>query len=90
MKLRGGSRPNDGMASWEVNKDIVAARNEFGLASEAWRSAATAAIATTMLSPSAPELHDRGWPARALLLSEAIVGSGEHHLVFVVRTKAAI
>jgi hypothetical protein len=42
------------MAPWELNKDIIAARNEFGLASEAWRSAATAAIATTMLSPSVP------------------------------------
>jgi predicted transglutaminase-like cysteine proteinase len=32
------------------------------------------------------ELLARGWPARALLLSEVVVPSGEHHLVLVVRT----
>ncbi len=31
------------------------------------------------------ELLARGWPSRALLLSEVIVPSGEHHLVLVVR-----
>lgn len=35
------------------------------------------------------ELLMRGWPSRALLLSEVIVPSGEHHLVLVVRTKDA-
>jgi len=34
------------------------------------------------------ELLDRGWPARALLLSEVVVSDGEHHLVLVVRTKS--
>ena len=34
------------------------------------------------------ELLDRGWPARALLLSEVVVSSGEHHLVLVVRTRS--
>jgi predicted transglutaminase-like cysteine proteinase len=29
----------------------------------------------------------RGWPARALLLSEVVVNSDEHHLILVVRTK---
>ncbi len=33
------------------------------------------------------ELLERGWPSRALLLSEVIVPDGEHHLVLVVRTK---
>jgi predicted transglutaminase-like cysteine proteinase len=31
-------------------------------------------------------LMQRGWPARALLLSEVVTSSGEHHLVLVVRT----
>ena len=35
------------------------------------------------------ELLARGWPSRALLLSEVIVPSGEHHLILVVRTKIA-
>jgi predicted transglutaminase-like cysteine proteinase len=29
----------------------------------------------------------RGWPSRALLLSEVVVPSGEHHLILVVRMK---
>ena len=33
------------------------------------------------------ELLARGWPSRALLLSEVVVPSGAHHLVLVVRTK---
>jgi predicted transglutaminase-like cysteine proteinase len=35
------------------------------------------------------ELLVRGWPSRALLLSEVIVPSGAHHLILVVRTKDA-
>nr|WP_249804494.1 MULTISPECIES: transglutaminase-like cysteine peptidase [unclassified Bradyrhizobium] len=30
----------------------------------------------------------RGWPARALLFSEGVVISGEHHLVLLVRTQS--
>ena len=35
------------------------------------------------------ELLARGWPSRALLLSEVIVPSGAHHLILLVRTKDA-
>lgn len=35
------------------------------------------------------ELLAHGWPSRALLLSEVVVPSGEHHLILVVRTKDA-
>jgi predicted transglutaminase-like cysteine proteinase len=35
------------------------------------------------------ELLLRGWPSRALLLSEVALASGEHHLVLVVRVKGA-
>jgi predicted transglutaminase-like cysteine proteinase len=31
-------------------------------------------------------LTAKGWPARAVLLSEVVTVSGEHHLVAVVRT----
>ena len=34
------------------------------------------------------ELLKRGWPAGALLLSEVVTNSGEHHLVLVVRTRS--
>ncbi|WWE91844.1 transglutaminase-like cysteine peptidase [Bradyrhizobium symbiodeficiens] len=33
-------------------------------------------------------LLERGWPARALLLAEVVTGSGEHHLILVVRTRS--
>ena len=33
------------------------------------------------------ELLARGWPSRALLLSEMVLTTGEHHLVLVVRVK---
>jgi predicted transglutaminase-like cysteine proteinase len=35
------------------------------------------------------ELMLKGWPSRALLLSEVALSSGEHHLVLVVRVKGA-
>ncbi len=35
------------------------------------------------------ELLARGWPSRALLLSEVVLASGDHHLVLVVRLKEA-
>ena len=51
-----------------------------------------------MLAPSAGDCKDyaitkrhelllKGWPSRALLLSEVALPSGEHHLVLVVRVK---
>ena len=33
------------------------------------------------------KLLAHGWPSRALLLSEVVVPSGEHHLILVARTK---
>ena len=68
----------------QVNRDITPQPNLGGLAIEDW-----------MVSPQAGECHDyavtkrhellaRGWPSRALLLSEVVVPSGEHHLVLVV------
>lgn len=69
----------------EVNRDINPQANLGGLATEEW-----------VLSPAAGDCNDyavtkrhkllaRGWPPRALLLSEVVVPSGEHHLVLVVR-----
>jgi predicted transglutaminase-like cysteine proteinase len=69
-----------------VNASIVPEPNPHGLAGEVWR-----------IGPDRGECHDfavtkrhqllaRGWPARALLLSEVVVAGGKHHLVLVVRT----
>lgn len=71
----------------QVNRDITPQPNLGGLATEKW-----------IISPRAGECHDyavtkrhellaRGWPSRALLLSEVVVPSGEHHLVLVVGMK---
>lgn len=71
----------------EVNRAIIAtpASNE------------TAATEKWLISPEFGDCNDyavtkrhkllaKGWPARALLLAEVVVPSGEHHLVVVVRT----
>jgi predicted transglutaminase-like cysteine proteinase len=71
----------------DVNRDIVPHRNLGGLSAERW-----------LVSPASGECHDyavtkrhellaRGWPERALLLSEVVANSGEHHLVLLVRMK---
>lgn len=70
----------------KVNRAIRPDPNTAGLAAEKW-----------LVAPPSGECHDyavtkrhdliaRGWPARALLLAEVIVPSGEHHLVLVIRT----
>ena len=69
----------------QVNRDIVLQAKLGGVATETW-----------IVSPRAGECHDyavtkrhellgQGWPSSALLLSEVVVPSGEHHLVLVVR-----
>jgi predicted transglutaminase-like cysteine proteinase len=68
-----------------VNSSILPVRNEESLAGEKW-----------LLGPVFGRCHDyavtkrhqliaMGWPARAVLLSEVVTVSGEHHLVTVVR-----
>jgi predicted transglutaminase-like cysteine proteinase len=69
-----------------VNKNIAPQPNLLGLAGEEW-----------LINPDRGDCNDyavskrhmllkRGWPARALLLSEVKTTSGEHHLVLVVRS----
>lgn len=69
-----------------VNESIAPQRNLLGLAGEEW-----------LINPGRGDCNDyavskrhlllkRGWPARALLLSEVKMPSGEHHLVLVVRS----
>jgi predicted transglutaminase-like cysteine proteinase len=72
-----------------VNEDIIPERNELGLAGETWLISPDRGDCNDYAVTKRHELLDRGWPARALLLSQVIVSSGEHHLVLVVRTKSA-
>jgi predicted transglutaminase-like cysteine proteinase len=69
-----------------VNQDIVPERNERGLAGEAWLINPNRGDCNDYVVSKRHELLRRGWPARALLLSEVVTNSGEHHLVLVVRT----
>ena len=69
-----------------VNRDIIPQPDGGGATAEVW-----------LLNPKVGACHDyavtkrhdllaSGWPSRALLLSEVITASGEHHLILVVRT----
>ncbi|MBR0960156.1 transglutaminase-like cysteine peptidase [Bradyrhizobium japonicum] len=69
-----------------VNLAIVPMPNDLGLAGEAWSINPDRGDCNDYAVSKRHELLRRGWPARALLLSEVIVSSGEHHLVLLVRT----
>lgn len=71
-----------------VNRAIVPVPNELGLAGEAWSINPDRGDCNDYAVSKRHELVRRGWPARALLLSEVIVSSGEHHLVLLVRTRS--
>ena len=71
-----------------VNTSIIPERNELGLAGETWLISPDRGDCNDYAVTKRHELLDRGWPARALLLSEVVVHSGEHHLILVVRTKS--
>jgi predicted transglutaminase-like cysteine proteinase len=71
----------------EVNRDIIPQRNLGGLLTEQWLVAPPAGDCHDYAVTKRHELLAHGWPSRSLLLSEVITGSGEHHLVLVVRMK---
>ncbi|SDG37331.1 Predicted transglutaminase-like cysteine proteinase [Bradyrhizobium sp. Rc2d] len=71
-----------------VNLAIVPVPNDLGLAGEAWSVNPDRGDCNDYAVSKRHELLRRGWPARALLLSEVIVSSGEHHLVLLVRTRS--
>jgi predicted transglutaminase-like cysteine proteinase len=70
-----------------VNRDIVPQANLAGLAGEQWLISPAAGDCNDYAVTKRHELLARGWPSRALLLSEVVVPSGEHHLVLVVRVR---
>jgi predicted transglutaminase-like cysteine proteinase len=69
-----------------VNSSIRPARNEDGLASEKWLLSPLRGDCNDYAVTKRHQLIARGWSARAVLLSEVVTASGEHHLVTVVRT----
>ncbi|MCK1709653.1 MULTISPECIES: transglutaminase-like cysteine peptidase [unclassified Bradyrhizobium] len=71
-----------------VNLAIAPARNELGLAGETWIINPARGDCNDYAVSKRHELLQRGWPARVLLLSEVVVGSGEHHLVLLVRARS--
>jgi predicted transglutaminase-like cysteine proteinase len=69
-----------------VNSSIQPARNDDGLASEKWLLSPLRGDCNDYAVTKRHQLIAKGWSARAVLLSEVVTASGEHHLVTVVRT----
>jgi predicted transglutaminase-like cysteine proteinase len=69
-----------------VNATIVPERNTEGLAGEKWLINPASGDCNDYAVTKRSALLARGWPTRALLLSEVVTSWGEHHLVLVVRT----
>ena len=72
-----------------INARIAPEANQQGLAGERWLIDPDRGDCNDYAVTKRHELMTRGWPARALLLSEVVIGGGEHHLVLVVRTRDA-
>jgi predicted transglutaminase-like cysteine proteinase len=70
-----------------VNRDIAAVVTPGNGAAEEWLISPSSGDCKDYAITKRHELLARGWPSRALLLSEVVVSSGEHHLILVVRTK---
>ncbi len=70
----------------EVNRSIVATNMNEPVAEEQWVISPKEGDCNDYAVTKRHKLIARGWPARALLLAEVVVPSGEHHLVLVVRT----
>jgi predicted transglutaminase-like cysteine proteinase len=69
----------------EVNRAIAPQVNRGGLAAEQWLLSPPAGDCNDYAVTKRHQLLQLGWPSRALLLSEVVIPSGEHHLVLVVR-----
>lgn len=70
----------------EVNRDIIPDPS-IGPATDEWKISPLTGNCHDYAVSKRHELLAQGWPSRALLLSEVVVPSGEHHLVLVVRMK---
>ncbi|WP_027520827.1 transglutaminase-like cysteine peptidase [Bradyrhizobium sp. Ec3.3] len=71
-----------------VNNAIISEPNEGGLATEVWLIDPKRGDCNDYAVSKRHRLLSRGWPERALLLSEVETVWGKHHLVLVVRTQS--
>ena len=74
------------MVNKSVNASLVPEPNMAGLAGEKWLVNPSRGDCNDYAVSKRAELLKRGWPARALLLSEVVTAWGEGHLILVVRT----
>jgi predicted transglutaminase-like cysteine proteinase len=70
-----------------INREIIAMRTPDNGAFEEWLIAPHAGDCNDYAVTKRHELLRQGWPSRALLLSEVVVPTGEHHLILIVRMK---
>jgi len=73
----------------DVNRSIFAEVTPGNGATEMWVISPSTGDCKDYAVTKRHELLARGWPSRALLLSEVVIPSGEHHLILVVRVKDA-
>jgi predicted transglutaminase-like cysteine proteinase len=73
----------------DVNRSIFAEVTPSSGANEEWMISPPTGDCKDYAVTKRHELLTRGWPSRALLLSEVVLPSGEHHLILVVRVKDA-
>jgi predicted transglutaminase-like cysteine proteinase len=71
----------------EVNRDIVPQVSIGSGVTEEWVISPLFGDCKDYAVTKRHELLTLGWPSAALLLSEVVVPSGEHHLILVVHTK---
>ena len=85
IKLSASRKSEMTQVNQTVNSRIVPEANLQGLAGEKWLINPARGDCNDYAVTKRHELMARGWPARALLLSEVVTSWGEHHLVLVVR-----
>jgi predicted transglutaminase-like cysteine proteinase len=73
----------------EVNRDIAPEVKSTDPVVVQWQVSPSAGDCNDYAVTKRHELLARGWPSDALLLSEVVVASGEHHLVLLVHMKNA-
>jgi predicted transglutaminase-like cysteine proteinase len=86
VRLSAAKRSELARVNDTVNAGIVPEANLQGLAGEVWLIGPDRGDCNDYAVTKRHQLMQRGWPARALLLSEVVTTSGEHHLVLVVRS----
>jgi predicted transglutaminase-like cysteine proteinase len=69
----------------EVNRLIAPQTNRGGVIAEEWELSPRSGDCSDYAVTKRHLLLARGWPSSSLLLAEAVLSSGDHHLVLVVR-----